>query len=137
MFGFNNWFKIADALVPASAEVVKDEVFFCADAIKAQIEANGQVVTGFMRDSVYAATVNESSYGQGVAPPKGAYRLPEVKPANDQQGVVGVAANYGVYQDLGTRYMPAHPFFDAGLAQGAAHYDTAMATMEARIKARL
>jgi len=134
--GFNNWFKVAAALKPAAAEVVRDEAFFVADAIKEQIAANGQIDTGFMYDSVYASTTSESTYGGGT-PPKDSYRLPEVKPENDQQGVFGVAANYAIYQDMGTRFMPARPFFEPGMARGAAQFDVYMATMEARIKARI
>lgn len=137
MLGFNNWFKVAAALKPACAEVVRDEVFFCADAIQGVITANGQVVTGFMRDSVYASTANESTYGQATPPTDDVYLLPEQQPENDQQGVVGVAANYAIYQDMGTRFMPAHPFFEPGLELGRAQYDVYMATMEARIRARI
>lgn len=137
MLGFNNWFKIAAALKPAAAEVVRDEVFFCADAIVAQIDANGQVDTGFMRSSVYAATTSESTYGQAIAPPGDSYLLPEQQPENDQQGVVGVAANYAIYQNDGTRYLPPRPFFEPGMERGAAQFDVYMATMEDRIKARL
>jgi HK97 gp10 family phage protein len=133
---FNNWFKVAAALKPACAEVVRDEVFFCADAIKTQIQANGQIDTGFMYDSVYAATVNESTYGGGT-PPEDSYRLPEQQPENDQQGVVGVAANYGIYQNDGTRFMPARPFFEPGIELGRAHFDVEMATMETKIRARI
>ena len=136
MLGFNNWFKVAAALKPAAAEVVRDEAFFIADAIQAQIQANGQIDTGFMYDSVYASTMTESTYGGGT-PPGDSYRLPEVKPENDQQGVFGVAANYGIYQNYGTRYLPPRPFFEPGIATGEAQFDVYMATMEARIKARL
>lgn len=66
MAGFNFWNKIAAALRPSAAEVVRDEVFFCADAIQEQIRANGQIVTGFMYDSVYAATTSESTYGNAT-----------------------------------------------------------------------
>src|SRR5260221_743070 len=141
---WNNWFKIAAALKPAAAEVVRDEAFFIADAIKAQIVANGQVSQpiegypgGFMHDSIYASTVNESTYGQGIEPPKGAYRLPEEKPDSDQQGTFGCAANYGIFQNDGTRYLPARPFFEPGMERGAAQFDVYMPTMEGRINARI
>lgn len=137
MLGFNHWFKVAAALKPACAEVVRDEVFFCADAIVAQIEANGQVVTGFMRDSVYAATTEESTYGQATPPSDDVWLLPEQVPENDQQGVVGCAANYGIYQNDGTRYMSPHPFFEPGIERGKAQFDVYMATMEAKIRARI
>jgi len=142
--GFNKWFKIAAALKPAAAEVVRDEAFFVADAIKEQIAANGQISAGeegypggFMHDSVYASTTEKSTYGEGVGPPKDSYRLPEVKPENDQQGTFGVAANYGIFQNYGTRYLPARPFFEPGMERGSAQFDVYMATMEARIKARI
>ena len=142
MLGFNHWGRIAAALKPSAAEVVRDEVFFCADAIKAQIQANGQVVTGFMYDSVYAATTSESTYGQATPPTDDVYLLPEQVPENDQQGVVGVAANYAIFVNDGhhTRsgsYVPAAPFFEPGMERGKAQFDIEMATMEARIKARI
>src|SRR5260221_445126 len=133
---FNNWFKVSAALKPAAAEVVRDEAFFIADAIKAQIQANGQVDTGFMYDSVYASTTTESTYGAGT-PPGDSYRLPEEKPDSEQQGVFGCAANNGIFQNDGTRYLPARPFFEPGMERGAAQFDVYMATMEARIKARI
>jgi len=136
LLNFNNWFKIAAALKPAAAEVVRDEAFFIADAIKAQIQANGQIDTGFMYDSVYASTTTESTYGGGT-PPGDSYMLPEVKPENDQQGTFGVAANYGIFQNYGTRYLPPRPFFEPGMERGSAQFDVYMATMEARIKARI
>ena len=142
MAGFNFWNKIAAALKPSASEVVRDEVFFCADAIRDQIAANDQVRSGFMYDSVYAATVSESTYGNASPPTDDVYLLPEQTPENDQQGVVGVAANYGIFVNDGhhTRsgsYVPARPFFEPGMEQGRAQFDIYMATMEARIKARL
>ena len=136
LLNFNNWFKVAAALKPAAAEVVRDEAFFIADAIKQQIDANGQIDTGFMYDSVYASTMAESTYGAGT-PPGDSYRLPEEKPENDQQGVFGCAANYGIFQNYGTRYLPPRPFFEPGIEAGTAQFDVYMATMEARIRARI
>ena len=149
MAGFNFWNKIAAALKPAASEVVRDEVFFCADAIRYHIEAQGLVSQpregypgGFMLSSVYAATTSESTYGNAIEPPGDAYLLPEETPADDQQGVVGVAANYAIFVNDGhhTRsgsYVSARPFFEPGMEQGRAQFDIYMATMEARIKARL
>jgi len=135
---FNHWAKLAAALKPACAEVVKETAFDCQDAIAAQISANGQIDTGFMYSSVYNRTADGSTYGQTGTPPGDSYLLPEVEaPANDQEAYFAVAANYGIFQNYGTRFLPARPFFEPGVERVRPEFDAKVATMEDRIKARI
>jgi HK97 gp10 family phage protein len=66
--------------------------------------------TGFMADSIYISTADESTYGSSGSPPEGAEILPEEKPDDDLTAIVGVAASYGAYVELGTRFAPAQPY---------------------------
>ena len=138
LLNFNNWFKVAAALKPAAAEVVKETAFDCQDAIAAQISANGQIDSGFMYSSVYNRTSDGSTYGQTGTPPGDSYLLPEVEaPANDQEAYFAVGANYGIYQNYGTRYLPPRPFFEPGVERVQAGFDSKMATIEVKIRARI
>lgn len=138
MPGFNNWGKVAAALKPACAEVVKETAFDCQDAIAAQISANGQIDTGFMYSSVYNRTVDSSTYGNALTPPGDSYLMDEVEaPASDQEAYFAVGANYGLYQNYGTRYLPPRPFWEPGIERVQAGLDSKMATIEVKIRARI
>ena len=135
---FNNWAKVAAALKPACAEVVKETAFDCQDAIAAQISANGQIDTGFMYSSVYNVTADGSTYGQAQTPPGDSYLLPEVEaPPNDQEAYFAVGANYGIFQNYGTRFLPARPFFEPGVERVRPEFDAKVASLEDRIRARI
>ncbi len=135
---FNHWGRIAAALHPAGAEVVKETAFDCQDAIAAQISANGQIDTGFMYSSVYNRTADGSTYGQTQTPPGDSYLLPEVEaPPDDLTAYFAVAANYGIFQNYGTRYLPARPFFEPGVERVRPEFDAKVASLEARIRARI
>src|SRR5260370_40664781 len=109
---FNNWAKVAAALKPACAEVVKETAFDCQDAIAAQISANGQIDTGFMYSSVYNVTADGSTYGQAQTPPGDSYLLPGVGvPTNGQEAYFAGGASYRNFQTYVPGYLPARAFF--------------------------
>ena len=60
-----------------------------------------------------------------ASPPGDSYALPEESPSEDGGSLVGVAANYAIYVEMGhhTRgggsWVPAQPFFYPAVEQGA------------------
>ncbi len=91
-----------------------------------------------MYSSVYNVTADGSTYGQAQTPPGDSYLLPEAgPPASDQEAYFGVAANYAIYQNYGTRFLPARPFFEPGVERVRPEFDAKVATIEDRIKARI
>src|SRR5690348_13236279 len=100
MIEFNHFAELAEALLPAVQTAVQDTATDVQAHVRSQIASNGQVDTGHMLNSVYVSGPKGSTYAGGGAD------LPEEKPEDDTSAVVGVAAYYGVYQELGTRFMP-------------------------------
>jgi HK97 gp10 family phage protein len=81
--------------------------------------------TGALSQSIYVSTPNESDYGQHASAASSLNPLAqiqqEVTPHNAQYitgpppdtayaDIVGVAVQYGLFNELGTRYMAPHPF---------------------------
>lgn len=121
MAGFNHFPALALGLKPRCQKAINTTV----DAIKDGAQARAAVRTGFMRDNVYTVhTDGTSTYGSANAPPvtfhTSAYLLEEVKPGNDMMGIVGAAANYSIYVEMGTRFMGAQPFFTPAIYAGGA-----------------
>jgi hypothetical protein len=118
---FNNWDAIADALMDGSKESVKKTAGQTRDAIRAHIISNGQVDTGFMRDSVYIVTRDENTYEGGKM------ALPSVeRPGSDLEAYYAVAASYGEIQDKGSVHLPARPFWDPAIDDMQDNLDDAM-----------
>jgi hypothetical protein len=135
MAGFNKFGAIAAALPKVLGDIVTETAQQGEQNVKQQIEANGQVASGFMRDAVYHKTIDESTYGQAGSPPGDAYLLPEVDaPPDNQTAYFAAGANYSVYQNYGTRYMAGRAFFEPGVQQTQVFMDDQLGTVESRIK---
>lgn len=135
MAGFNHFPKIAAALRPAVSQVVRKTAFDGQANIQGFIRANGQIDIGFMLGSVYTVTSEGSTYGDAGEPPGDSYLLPEVEaPENDLTAYIAVGANYGIYQNYGTRYLPPRPFFEPGIEQTRAGFDAALSAIEAKLR---
>ena len=65
---------------------------------KINITDNGQVDTGFMRNSVYSATKAADSFGQ-IKSEGGRAPAAKAKIPKDARALVAVGANYAVYQE--------------------------------------
>jgi HK97 gp10 family phage protein len=117
---FNNWAALANALEPACEEAVTTTAKAGKGHVEEHIKANGQVRTGRMLGSVYASTPQGSDYHGGEQ------MLPEEKPTSKTEAVIGVAAEYGVYNELGTVHMSGKPFFSPGLEQTKDDLDKAL-----------
>ena len=108
MTGFNRFPEIVVKFGPAVSQIVRKSAF----DVQAQAAGAAPVDTGFLRNSIYTVTSTDSSYGGAGTPPKDAYLLPEVaKPEDAYTAHVAVGANYGIYLEMGTRFMPAQPYF--------------------------
>jgi len=93
-------------------DIFKNIVNDTAKHIAEEYQGTAPRQSGFMADSAYHTTSEESTYGQGGSPPKGASLLPEVdKPENDLEAYASVAASYGAYVEFGTRHQGAQPRF--------------------------
>jgi hypothetical protein len=131
---FNHFPQIAAQLKPVLQQGIKttakDMVGFASSGAPRE--------TGFMGDNVYMSAHDESTYGQGPAPSKkGAYLLPEVTPGSDMEAIVGAAAYYSIYVEMGhhTRsgsYVPANPWFYPAveLARGTFEQEMAIALQQ-------
>ena len=133
--GFNNWLKLAFALKPANQTVIHNT----AKAWQRGARAYAPVDTGFMQENVYVSDMQGSDYDTGgIAPPgDDSYLLPEELPPDDMSAVVGAAANYSIYQEFGTRFMPAQPFFYPAAEEASAFFDSEMGKVESRLAASL
>lgn len=92
----------------ALAEMLTEAAFLIEGQAKINITQNGQVDTGFMRNSVYARAPEGESGPEAHA---GLFYSPSEKrrvqrdmarpelPADKNEAVVGVAAEYAVYQE--------------------------------------
>lgn len=132
---FNNWDEIAAAMDKATGQVVRKTALDGEANIKAEITSQDLVDTGFMRNSTYARTHNESTYGQGGSPPKGATLLPEIKaPKDDKTAYVASGADYTFWLNYGAHGRPGHGFFEKGMERTRAGFDAAMAAISAAMK---
>lgn len=126
---FNHFEQLAEAFERATSQVVRKTAFDIQANIQAQIQANGQVDTGFMLNSVYVVTSKESTYKGGEK------ALPEVEsPGDDATAYIAVAANYGVYQNYGTRYQPPRPFFEPGIDKARPGFEAALSEIESKLR---
>lgn len=106
----NHWANIATALQNGCEQCVDATAETAVVNIQRKIEANGQVDSGEMRDTIYRTSQRSSTYHADE------HSLPEIpKPDSSTEANVAAAAEYSIYQDKGTVYIPARPFFDQGL----------------------
>lgn len=121
---FNHWQQIADALTPALAQIIKKTAL----DLQAQAASRAPVDTGFLRNSIYASTADGSGYHGG------SNMLPEVpRPTSTTEAYVAVGANYGVYVEYGTRFMPAKPYFNPAVAAVQPGFDAALDAIETKL----
>ena len=107
---FNHFSNIADALPQVLALVVTKTAFDCQGNIQGFIRSNGQIDTGFMLNSVHVED------GE-----------------NEQTKYVIVGANYGIYQNNGTRFMPGKPFFEPGIEKTRPGFEAACSAIERQL----
>jgi hypothetical protein len=112
---FNHFPQIAAKVKPAVQKIVTET----AIGVEEDMRSHAPERTGFLASSIYSVTPGYgSTYGEALAPPGDSYLLPEAQP-----DIVGVAANYGIYVELGTRFMAAQPYFYPAVEAGRAYLD--------------
>ena len=133
---FNNWSKIADAFDEAISQVVRKTAFDLQGNMQATIRANNQIDTGFMTNSIYVRTADESTYGSISEPrKKGQHALEEVeKPDDNKTAYVGVGASYGWYQNYGTTKIPARPFLEPAIETTRPSFELALSRIEDKLR---
>lgn len=122
---FNHFHDLANAFYDRVTLAVKKVAFDLQANVQKQITANGQVVTGFMRNSVYVVTNKTSTYEAS-----GDEMLPQVEtPPDPHTAYVAVGASYAIYPNYGTRYMPAKPFWEPAIEETRRSMPEKMATL--------
>jgi hypothetical protein len=132
MAGFNHFGDIAAVIPQATSQVVRKTAF----DIQAGYQGTAARDTGFMANSSYVVTSQDSNYGGAGSPPKGATLLPEVAgPPDDQTAYVAVGASYAIDVELGTRFQPAQPAFFPAVEAVRPGFESAVAAIEQQMKA--
>lgn len=99
---FNRFPRIRAAMLPTAERIVEKTALDMEGGMKTRIVAQGAVDTGFLLNSVQARKVGPGHWR------------------------VTVGADYGIYVDQGTRFMPARPFFYPTVAEVGAEFIAAM-----------
>src|SRR6266699_5776698 len=124
--GYNHFPQIALGLHRALKKMVKG----VADSISEEASMLPPEDTGFLAASIYVKTTTTSTYGKGhvsMTPYQALHRelFPEVDaPPDDLTAYIAVGATYGIYLEMGTRYMPAQPYFYQSVENGDAYLQT-------------
>lgn len=110
MAGFNHFAALANALPDVLAQIVDETADECVSNIQGFIISNGQVDTGNML--------------HGIAKEDG---------PDAQTKDITSAMYYWVFQNYGTRYLPARPFVEPGIAQTQPGFDRRLANIESHL----
>ncbi len=107
---FNHFADIAAALPLVLGEIVSETADEGRQNIQGFIVSNGQVLTGYMHDSVHV----------------------EDGPDALTKFII-CGAPYGIYQNYGTRFMPGRPFWEPGIEQTRPGFEARLGTLESRL----
>lgn len=129
MAGFNHLSEMGEQIERAISELVRKAAF----DVQAQAQQNAPVATGFLKSSIYTVTYDSSSYGQGVV--GDGMLLPEVEhPSSQQEALVAVGAEYGVFQEYGWSTGPAQPYLTPAAEAVTPTFQAAMSRLEEHLK---
>ena len=103
-------FNIFPELAKKLHDTVADLVVKAAFDVQRMSADMAPVQTGHLKSSIYVEPgKGNATYGQNVE--GDGELLPEVeKPKSDQEAAVAVGAAYGIYVEMGTRFMGAQPY---------------------------
>lgn len=108
MAGFNHFGNISEAMDLALQQLPRKAAF----DIQARYASTAPRDTGFMVNSAYVVTAQESTYGHAGSPPMDATLLPAVPgPSDKYTAYAAVGASYAIYVEMGTIHGPAQPAF--------------------------
>ncbi len=133
---FNHFPQIASQLDDVLSQIVRKTAFDWQANMQAQIRANNQIDTGFMVNSVYVRTSEDSTYGTSGEPQKkGQKKFEEVEaPPDKHTAYLGVGAEYGYWQNYGTRFQPARPFVEPSKETTRPGFEEALSRVEAFLR---
>jgi HK97 gp10 family phage protein len=100
--------------------------------IQAHAASTAAVDTGNLRNSIYTKTSDGNNYPGSASNSLVADQIPDV---DEMTAYVAVAASYGVYIELGTRFMPAQPFLLPGANAVQPGFDAYFDHIEAAMRA--
>src|SRR5258706_12325656 len=109
--GFNNFAAIASKLQPALAEIVDETADVLVWNIQEQIHINGQVDTGRMVNGIHKENGGDEL-------------IKDIKSE----------APYWIFQNYGTRSIPARPFGEPAVARPQPEFEGKMKTLESRLR---
>ena len=125
--------EVAERMLETLEGIVNKAAF----DIQATAQANAVVgPTSFLKNSIYTVVgsgKNAHPYSDVQAPQEGQEQLPEVAAPKKYQAVIAVAANYGLFVEMGTVHMGARPFLTPAVETVRPSYDKALALLEAKM----
>jgi Bacteriophage HK97-gp10, putative tail-component len=125
--GYNHFPLIASRIRPACKRVVRET----AKDIQDMAVINAPVDTGWLVSSIYVATTSGVKYSGAKFTGTG-YQLlskemfPPEMPDDELTAIVGVGATYGIYVEMGTRFMGAQPYFYPAVEWARANFMRAL-----------
>ena len=130
MSGITASFNLLPSVIDMFGGIADKLVTEAASQIMVIARDNCPEDTGFLMSSIYMETHSESTYGQGIeSPPGDSYQLEQIEQPPSGTAYVAVAANYGIYVEMGTRKMGAQPYLIPALEQvGQSFQDGTMLT---------
>jgi bacteriophage HK97-gp10 putative tail-component len=133
MESFNHFPEAAKAFHEAMSQVVRKTAF----DVQGHAASTAPIETGFLRNSIYVVTHDESTYGGATPSKPDSYLLPEIdKAENDTTAWIAVGANYGIYLELGTRFMPPKPYLAPAVEMVRPTFEDAFSRIEDAMKAQ-
>lgn len=131
---FNHFALMANIIDEDCPNLVEKTAFDAQANVQGMIRTNGQIDTGFMVNSVYVVAYKKRT-SPGGARMKGQRLLPpRPNTRSKYTAYVIVGAEYGVYQNNGTRYQSGRPFFEPGINKTAPSFDSGFQVIRAKLE---
>jgi HK97 gp10 family phage protein len=126
MENFNHFDELATQFQTAISQVVRKSAF----DIQAAAQSLAPVDTGNMKSSIYTKTIDGDQYPGGGSTSLVDNQVPGV---DETTAYVAVGASYGIYVEMGTTRMPAHPYLAPAVEQVRPGFEAAMGAIESKM----
>jgi HK97 gp10 family phage protein len=127
MENFNHFDELATQFQTAISQVVRKSAF----DIQASAQSLAPVDTGNMKSSIYTKTIDGDQYPGGGSTDLVDNQVPGV---DETTAYVAVGASYGIYVEMGTTRMPAHPYLAPAVEQVRPGFEAAMGAIESKMR---
>ena len=127
MEDFNHFDALAEQFHRAIGQVIKKSAF----DLQAAAQSLAPVDTGNLKNSIYTKTIDGDQYPGGGSEAPVDNQIPDV---DEMTAYVGVGAMYGVYVELGTTRMPAHPYLAPATESVRPNFEAAMGMIESKMQ---